>query len=149
MRTTICFYGKRNGDTNTLFLTEIIIIWSCETALAEINWIFWHVNPFFNSREILNITPDKAFFSTKIVTCIFFLISLQKHKEALLMRTHNLCFQWEIRKIFTCYSLLSKAMFKENKLLPRVPQWKGLQNLLIRVISFGGLSIHLKSRRSH
>ena len=31
--------------------------------------------------------------------------------ETVLLSTHNICFGWEIRKIFFCYALLTKGMF--------------------------------------
>ena len=36
--------------------------------------------------------------------------------ETVLLSTHNICFDWEMRKIFFCYALLTKVLETYNKL---------------------------------
>ena len=33
--------------------------------------------------------------------------------ETVLLSTHNICFGWEIRKLFFCYALLTKVLPQE------------------------------------
>ena len=67
----------------------------------------------------VSIAPNKMLFSAKKYYFFLFLhknicsgYSIEALIEALLMSTHNICFHGEIRKIFTYYPLLSRAMGK-------------------------------------
>ena len=54
-----------------------------------------------NQRKIVNI------FWPMILA---YVLDAQKNRliETVLLNTHNICFGWEIRKLFFCYALLTK-----------------------------------------
>ena len=52
-------------------------------------------------------------FQRKIVN-IFLPMIFSICFETVLLSTHNICFGWEIRKIFFCYALLTKVLVKHT-----------------------------------
>ena len=79
-----------------LELTYMVVKWRrCYTALDK-HLVFEH--------KIVNI-----FFPISLYTYIF---TTQKNRlnEKVLLSTHNMCFGWEIRKLFFWYTLLTKVL---------------------------------------
>ena len=55
---------------------------------------------------------DKHKFSAYIVNKVSYVLGAQKNRliETVLLSTHNICFGWEIRKLFFFYALLTKVL---------------------------------------
>ena len=72
---------------------------------------------FFHVKSLFHTAFDRHKCSEKIVNIFLhiilaYVLGAQKNRliKTVLLSTQNICFGWEIRKLFFCYTLLSKGL---------------------------------------